>query len=41
MVCSSAALKLQFSESLDEELFRAYVADWKDAQMNLQVRDSH
>lgn len=38
VVCSSAALKLQFSESLDEELFRAYVADWKGAQMQLQVR---
>lgn len=36
-VCSSA-LKLQFRESLDEELFQAYVQDWKDKRFKLTVR---
>lgn len=35
-MCSSA-LKLQFRESLDEELFQAYVQDWKDKRFKLTV----
>ncbi|DAZ96882.1 TPA: hypothetical protein N0F65_008843 [Lagenidium giganteum] len=35
-VCSSV-LKLQFQESVDEELFFAYVEDWKHRQAMLEV----
>ncbi|TYZ57544.1 hypothetical protein PybrP1_005416 [[Pythium] brassicae (nom. inval.)] len=35
-VCSSA-LKLQFRERLDEELFQAYVQDWKATQQAAQT----
>lgn len=36
LVCSSA-LKLQFRESLDQELFLAYVNDWGTKRKALQV----
>ncbi|KAF1330836.1 hypothetical protein FI667_g4699, partial [Globisporangium splendens] len=32
-----ATLKLQFQESLDEELFQAYVDDWKDKKQALKL----
>lgn len=34
----SSALKLQFRECLDEELFQAYVRDWKNAKQAARVR---
>ncbi|KAF1782697.1 hypothetical protein GQ600_25748 [Phytophthora cactorum] len=39
LVCSSA-LKLQFRESLDQELFLAYVEDWVSKRETLQLTES-
>jgi hypothetical protein len=36
LVCASA-LKLQFRESLDQELFLAYVEDWTAKRQAVQV----
>lgn len=38
VVCSTA-LKLQFQESIDKDLFHAYLTDWRTKQASLQVSE--
>ena len=37
LVCASA-LRLEFHNNLDVELFRAYVEDWQEMRTAVQVR---